>query len=142
MPLTWNLYDEILQGSHLDSYVSTNILTFQILVRNKKKCNPEDQIFPFAREYSWQIALRNCSSWKFDRRRESGMQATKKRTTNFHFLSLICTDLNKEIYIQFNWFGLINLLFLANILVEFIARKLGTLERKWRVTDKQVRVVF
>ena len=73
MSLTWNLYDEILQGSHLDSYVSTNILTFQILVRNKKKCNPEDQIFPFAREYSWRIALRNCSSWKFDRRRELGM---------------------------------------------------------------------
>ena len=37
MPLTWNLYDEIGEGSHLDSYVSTNILTFQILVRNKKK---------------------------------------------------------------------------------------------------------
>ena len=52
MLLTWNLYDEILQGSHLDSYASTNVLTLQILVRNKKKCNPEDQIFSVAREYS------------------------------------------------------------------------------------------
>ena len=36
MSLTWNLYDKILQGSHLDSYASTNVLTLQILVRNKK----------------------------------------------------------------------------------------------------------